>query len=1053
MSGVYTLTHLHSDYSLLDSTTKFEDYIKLAVENGMTAIASTEHGKPQGWISKKLMCDQAGIKFIHGVEVYLTENLEPKVRDNYHTVLLARNQEGIYELNKLLTRSFDEDHFYYTNRVSFDEFLSISDNIISTSACLASPLWQLPEDHPRYMELARKYDYLEVQPHICDDQANYNRRLLKLAGELDKPIVVGTDTHSSTPYKAECRALLMARKKQSYGNEDAFDLTFKTYDELVEMFRRQGVLPDEQIFTALENTNVIAARCDPIELDMSIKYPILYGSKKADEERFFALVEQKFREKCEQGVIFPNQIDAFRSAIDEELRVFKKLDMCGFMLGMSEILTWCRAQGMAIGTARGSVGGSRVAYVADIIDMNPETWHTVFSRFCNESRTEIGDIDTDVVESDRPAIFKYIINRFGKKHTGRVSSFGTIAELKFIDEAGGGLRNIWEKKHPGAPASENPWSIPNIKKIKTEYNTNPEVAKKRYGELFYYMPGMLGTRDSQSVHPAGLIISPIDLEAAYGKFEKDGESCIFGDMDEMHEVGAAKYDFLVLKTVQVIRDTCRNIGIPYPRSHEIDWNDQKVWVDMLRSPYGIFQMESPFASDSLKKFKPTNIFEMSLVTACIRPSGASYRDQMLARRTHSNPSQIIDELLKDNIGYLIYQEDVIAFLQQVCGLSGSEADTVRRGIAKKKMEILQESMPKILDGYCSRSDKPREVAESECNEFIKIIEDASSYMFGYNHSIAYCLLGYLCAYYRYYYPLEFITAFLDDAANDDDIKNGTALAKLYGIKVTTPKFGLSSSTYTLNKEENVIAKGVASIKGIGEKAAVGLYDMCRQHGQYHHFCDAVLDMRSVAHVDAGQIETLNGIDFFSMFGNQREILTILDMVSFFKFGEAKSVKKELVHGSPFELSIASHSDGLTSKGVEAKSYKLLDTPQIMRECEDVILQRHMPDLDIITKVKHFADAMGYSGYVSGKDEDRRKLYIRDVFPVKRKRDGKQFGYNILTQSIGSGIESRFTVFNRLYEKDPIQKGDVIYCTSYEKDGIYFTLTGYRHIRDDTFDEM
>ena len=324
---------------------------------------------------------------------------------------------------------------------------------------------------------------------------------------------------------------------------------------------------------------------------------------------------------------------------------------------------------------------------------------------------------------------------------------------------------------------------------------------------------------------------------------------------------------------------------------------------------------------------------------------------------------------------------------------------------------------------------------------------------GYNHSIAYCLLGYLCAYYRYYYPLEFITAFLDDAANDDDIKNGTALAKLYGIKVTTPKFGLSSSAYTLNKEENVIAKGVASIKDIGEKAAVGLYDMCRQHGQYHHFCDAVLDMRSVAHVDSGQIETLNGIDFFSMFGNQREILTILDMVSFFKYGEAKSVKKELVQGSPFELSIMAHGDGLTSKGVEAKSYKLLDTPQIMRECEDVILQRHMPDLDIITKVKHFADAMGYSGYVSGKDEDRRKLYIRDVFPVKRKRDGKQFGYNILTQSIGSGIESRFTVFNHLYEKDPIQKGDVIYCTSYEKDGIYFTLTGYRHIRDDAFDEI
>lgn len=187
---------------------------------------------------------------------------------------------------------------------------------------------------------------------------------------------------------------------------------------------------------------------------------------------------------------------------------------------------------------------------------------------------------------------------------------------------------------------------------------------------------------------------------------------------------------LVLKTVQVIRDTCRYLGISYPRTHEIDWNDQAVWEDMLRSPYGIFQMEGKFAHDSLKKFRPENIFDMSLVTACIRPSGASYRDDLLSRKPHHNPSALIDNLLKDNFGYLIYQEDVIAFLQQVCGLSGSEADTVRRGIARKKPEVLEKALPKIVDGYCSRSDKPRDEAEKECNEFLRVIEDASSYMFG-----------------------------------------------------------------------------------------------------------------------------------------------------------------------------------------------------------------------------------------------------------------------------------------------------------------------------------
>lgn len=160
MSANYTTYHLHSDYSLLDSCTNFKEYIDAAVQNGQKAIAFTEHGKPMGWVSKKLYCDQVGIQFIHGVEIYLTESLlnqdGEKVRDNYHTVLLAKNWDGVLELNDLVSRSCQEDHFYYVNRISFDEFLSLSDNILSTSACLASPLNKLPADHPRYLELAEK---------------------------------------------------------------------------------------------------------------------------------------------------------------------------------------------------------------------------------------------------------------------------------------------------------------------------------------------------------------------------------------------------------------------------------------------------------------------------------------------------------------------------------------------------------------------------------------------------------------------------------------------------------------------------------------------------------------------------------------------------------------------------------------------------------------------------------------------------------------------------------------------------------------------------------
>lgn len=764
--------HCHTELSLLDSCTKYQDYVDLAVKNGSKALSISEHGKPLNWTEKWNACKKTGIRYIHSVEIYLTESLDEKVRDNYHTILMAKNMDGVRELNKLVSLSCDKDHFYYTNRLTFDEFLGISNNIITTSACLASPLNKLPDTHPRYMELAQKYDFLEVQAHNHPEQIEFNKRLAKLAKQLGKPLIAGTDTHSSSKYKAECRAVLLSAKHKSYGDEDAFDLSYKTYDELVDMFKVQGALTEDEYMTAIENTNLLYDMTEDIELDTSIKYPILYGSREADSQRFTETVETMFTEKLANGIIPASQEAAYRRAIEEELRVFRKLKMDGFMLSMSELIRWCKSQGMAIGTARGSVGGSRVAYVTDIIDLNPETWHTVFSRFCNEDRVEIGDIDIDCVESDRPAIFAHITSRFGKDKTARVASFGTMQAKGVIDDVGRALAIRWTKEHPNAGVIKgchpldggqgyykddselNPWSLKNIARIKDELNpiiqeantrTTDENKKKqiimdselykkvscKYPELFYYFDGLITTKISQSVHPAGIVISPITLDDNFGVFEKDDDNCLMLDMNNIHDfTGLAKYDFLILKTVQVIRDTCRYLNQPYPKTHEINWDDPEVWADMIRNPSGIFQFEGAFAFESLKKFKPQNIFDMSIVTACIRPSGSSYRDVLLARQIHKNPSKLIDELLKDNLGYLIYQEDTIKFLQEICGLSGSEADNIRRAIGRKQEDRLNKAMPSILDGYCSKSSQPREIAEQEAKEFLQVIEDSTSYQFG-----------------------------------------------------------------------------------------------------------------------------------------------------------------------------------------------------------------------------------------------------------------------------------------------------------------------------------
>ena len=1042
--GTYIPYHMHTEYSLLDSCDKPQAYIDLAVRDGIRAISFSEHGKPLNWTEKWDACRKSGIKYIFSVEAYLTESLNNKVRDNYHTVLMAKNMDGVREINSLISKSFSDDHFYYNNRITFDEFLNMSENVISTSACLASPLNKLPEDHPMYMRLARKYDFLEVQPHIHQDQIQFNKRLVVLAKRLGKKLIAGTDTHSSSKYKSECRKVLLSSKNKSYGDEDAFDLSYKTYDELVDMFRRQGALSEEEYMEAIQNTNMLYDMTEELKLDTSIKYPILYGSREADSKKFSETVESMFAEKVASGEIPSHQVEAFRAAIDEEMRVFRKLNMDGFMLSMSEILRWCRKNGMALGTARGSVGGSRVAYVTDIIDLNPETWHTVFSRFCNEDRVEIGDIDVDCIESDRPAIFRYITGRFGADKTARVPSFGTSQEKDTIDNIGRHLAKKWKEANPGGIS--NPWGLDQIAKIKEMFSSEPEKARKKYPELFYYFDGIVGTKVSQSVHPAGIVISPITLPDNFGVFDKDGESCLMLDMENIHDyTGLAKYDFLLLKTVQVIRDTCRYLGRDYPKTSEIDWFDKDVWDSMIKSPSGIFQFEGKFAFESLKKFKPSSIFDMSIVTACIRPSGASYREQLLARVVHKNPSSLIDDLLKDNLGYLIYQEDTIRFLQLICGLSGSDADNIRRAIGRKQKDRLDKAMPSILDGYCRKSDKPRDIAENEAKEFLRVIEDSASYQFGYNHSIAYCLLGYLCAYFRHYYPVEFITAFLNNAANDEDIRNGTLYASKVGIKVTMPKWGFSKGDYFFDRDKKVIAKGITSIKYMGAKIADELYDVAHQK-PCNKFIDVLNALKDTS-VDARQLDILIKLDFFSAYGNQRELLRIEEMYTgLFKKGDAIKISKSKIDGTPLERLVKMYSVGVTKSGGQAKSYTLLDVQSILYGVEDAVKSVGMSDLDDITKVRNFNEAMGYVGYVSNKDSDRRKLYVLNVFPLYRRKDNKLFGYNIMTKSIGSGIESKFTIFCNIFDKEPIKKDDIILCQMYERNQRgYFTMTKYEKL--------
>ena len=693
-----------------------------------------------------MYCEEKGIKYLHGVEVYLTKELfvypdipdewyeanlgrdpievqkeldeylesnKSKVRDNYHTILIAKNEAGFREINTLLDIASQDDHTYYKHRISFEEFFNISDNVIKISACLASPLNKLDivENASLIDKFLRTYDYYELQPHVySEEQKEYNEWLVKMAKKYNKPLIAGTDTHSIDKYKAECRSILMKAKRIGFSNEDQFDLTYKSYDELVDMFEQQGVVDREIYLQAIENTNVMADSVETFTLDTSFKYPKLYGDK--DIEVMKQRINSMYKDKRKRHII--SDSPEYREKIYEEMRVFEKVGMVGFMLFMSELVCWCWDNGIPIGPCRGSVGGSEVAYITGIIDVDPVVWHTVFSRFCNEDRKEIGDIDIDVSPSQRHLVYDYIINRFGQDNTAYILAIGTISDKGTIDEIGRAL--------------EIP--LGDVEKIKKEYEADPEATKQKYPNIFYYFDGLINTAISQSMHPAGIIASPVTLPDNYGTFWSDGKRILQINMEEVHEVSLVKYDILGLKNIEICKDTCEFAGIDYPRAHELNWNDPKVWDDIISSPVGIFQFEGDYAFDLLKKYKPSMINHLSLVNASLRPSGASYRDRLIAREVNHNPSELIDELLADNNGFLVFQEDTIKFLQEICGLSGSEADNIRRAIGRKQADRLQAALPQILEGYCSKSPKPREIAEQEAKAFLQIIEDSSNYQFG-----------------------------------------------------------------------------------------------------------------------------------------------------------------------------------------------------------------------------------------------------------------------------------------------------------------------------------
>jgi len=911
----YVKYHVHSFLSNLtagtgaDSITNYVDYLDRAQELGMSAFAISEHGSVMNWINKKKDTEKRGMKYIHANEIYLTKKIDKErdefgqetgklllERDNYHYMLIAKNYDGVKELNQLTSGSFvkEDGHYYYNPRMSFDELKNTSDNILMTSACLASPLWRLQnraygefgvkdkdakrelEDLLNWMEKNRHRMFFEIQYHTHPEQVAFNQMLMRLSKELKIPLIAGTDTHSLNAEHAKAREIFLTSKGANYGDEDSFDLTFKSYPEVVEMFEKQGALPRNVYLEAIHNTNVMADMVEEFELDDSPKYPEMYENP-----------IEVFKEKIEEGIV-KRGIDKFPTAkkeeylerVKEEFDTYIKLDAVNYMLLQKNIIDWCHEKDIMQGYGRGSVNGSLIAYIMGITEMDSIKHKLNFFRFLNPDRISLADIDIDFPPSRRQEVIDYLATLEGI-HFAEIITFNTKKLKGSIRLVGNGL---------GMDLDE----VDEIAKAVETFNGKDHIDKKwrnKYPELFKYVDLMYGVVESMGSHPSGFVVSPITLEdhvsVVYTKESKYRVTAV--NMKELDGQNYVKLDILGLANIELINEACKLAGIPRLTPDNIDTTDMEVWKSLSESTLGVFQFESDSAFAYLKQLFSEETLEnikknvgdvdyieiLSLANGAIRPSGDSYRNALAQGLPKDNGHEALNKSLSDTMGYLVYQEQIMRFLTDFCEHTGAESDSVRRGLSKK--EGTEQFLPKIREGFVKymveNYNETEEHSDAILKSFLQVIDDAQRYGFSINHSTPYSYTGYAGAWLRYHYPLEFLTTILN-VMKDEKVGKIMAFAKKNNFEVKPIEFGKSRAHYAFNREEQNVYKGIASIKYLNERVSEELFKLAHaKEYDRNDWVGLLVDVFETS-IDTRQMEILIRLDFFKEFGAKEVLLEI-----------------------------------------------------------------------------------------------------------------------------------------------------------------------------------
>lgn len=1032
----YVPYHVHTMLSNcttnVDSVTKLGQYVARAQELGMKAFGFSEHGNIFEWLHKKEAVEKAGMKYMHGVEAYVTMNSDEKVRDNYHTILYARNYDGFLELNRLVSGSFERktsNHFYYTPRIFMDELEQTSGNILVTSACLGGALNGKPEDERRFlrfMQANKGRCWLEIQHHRVAEQATYNQKLWDYSRRFGIPLIAGTDSHALNGTHAKGRVKLQQGKGVHFTGEDEWNLCFMSYEELCGAYREQNALPEDVWLEAIDETNNFADQIEAFEVDRSIKYPNVF----ADPVKLWRDEVYQAAEKHPYAIQKHGR-EALFKRLDEELAVYEKCGASPYMALKYHQHMWEQEHGIRTGYGRGSVTGSMCAYVTGITDVDSMEYDLNFFRFMNPERVSLADIDVDYAEADRDMAKRYLLDEkmgFPSIQTAEIITFNTIATK-------GAIRDI---------ARADNLHLDEVDRLTKQVDADgniPVEVRAEYPDLFDYVDIVTGTVVSYGSHPCGVLVTDHDIAGEIGLCTSSGSKYQITalNMKELDSLNLVKMDELGLDSNDLINRACAYAGIERLTPDNMDMEDTRVWQSIRDDTTCIFQFESAQATAYLKKFLSPDIIALAksrnknfrtidwfaFASGLLRPGSASYRDQVAEGKVRDNGCRALNDFLSDEAGFMTYQETIMRWLVEFCGYTGGEADSVRRAIAKKKgtEALLPEIERRFIEYAPAHYDISTEKAQEVIKPFIQTILDASSYSFSANHAKAYAMIGYAIGYLRYHYPLPFVAAALNVYADKEEKTAAViAYARSHKITVSPPRWGHSRADYMFDTTNGVIYKGLQSIKHMNSEVANQMYKAAQELPAGASFMDVLRILNTNTGLNSLQLDILIQLDFFADFGNPNELMAIAAYFSTLNKGTLTRVSKEKVEEARLSGLIESAATDLGKTGV-LKSWNITDMPKLLRACEERVKAKHMPPPTPSERARAQMAFLGYAEPMGS--EGKGLLYVTsDVRQLISKKTGKPWAYSFAAVSLADGRTHEWTIRTLDYI-DQFVKGDIL----------------------------